>query len=140
MAIVNAVTTVKNMLSNNWTAANTDNITPTIDFKENVKRVNAHGSVILIYQRAINDKKMGLGWSVVNRSYEITIDVHTTKGKAHYVLLQAEIERILNADALNPGDSFNFLDPDGLFTDVTNYPNYNHGSKEIRLIKYIDSR
>ena len=140
MSISDAVKTIKDLLSTNWNSVNTDNITPIIDYSENKKRLDIRDSALLVYERAITDKKMGLGWTRVNRSYNIVIDIYTTRGRTHFTKLLAEMERILNENAVNPPNNYNFLDPDGALTIPQNYPHFNHGVKEITLIKYTDGR
>lgn len=103
------MTTVKTILTNNWTAANTDSITPTFIFITDKKRLDfgSNRAFILIHVPRNNTKPAGVGPSgkhEVNK-YELDIRVMGADYRSTFLKIIEETKRILQANKVNPYSS-----------------------------------
>jgi len=110
--------TIINVLTNNWTASNTDSITPTIGRVTDYKRIDvASTDWVLCYEideiwepNAIGGKE----WATIN---DVSIDIRTTYNstmnvanlRSHVVKIADEVKRIIKANIANPDANFQLL-------------------------------
>jgi len=104
------------LLSNNWNDSNTDSLTPTVQRIETSKSVDFGNTKdwILIHVPRKIQQAAGVGVAKKNVLTNVDIDVRTkdTTSKAHFLLVIAEVERILDDNIKTPGGSFTILNPD----------------------------
>lgn len=98
--------TVKTILTNNWTAANTDSITPTFSLITDKKRIDFGGNRvnILIHVPRDNTKPSGIGPGGKNEIYRYEIDIRVLGADYRSTFLKCveETKRIIQANKVNP--------------------------------------
>jgi hypothetical protein len=107
------VSTLKSILSDNWIAANTDNFTPTFNFRENYKRIDPQRTATdycLLYEVAFSEWPRGLGYSHYGTRNRITVELWTAKGRTHFLKMYNEVERICIANRISPGGGQSYLE------------------------------
>ena len=113
------------LLDNEWETNNTEGNKPCIDKITEYKRYNygANKDAILIHRNQKQNSKSGLGAGNKDTVNNIKIDIRTIgKGcEDHWLLVVAEVERILDANIINPGDVGVYceLNPDSQQEDVS---------------------
>lgn len=112
--MVDALTTVKTLLTAQWTAGNTDSLTPTIDFVVNRKLVDAaNGDWVLLYEVDEGIDPFGIGGSEWAHDNIISCDIRTTYKRVpidqirpHLIKVKDEVLRILKANVADPDGDF----------------------------------
>lgn len=110
------------LLTDNWNAANTDSITPTIEAVYKGKRRTIVGTPrILVYSTGETQQARGIGNAVKRKDHNISIDLRSitdpqvaardtiTEGRTHAIKLRKEIERILDTKVKNPTTEYQEL-------------------------------
>ena len=111
---VDPVQTIVDLLKTNWNTDNTDDLKPTMMRIDEGKRFDARGddSVILCYAPAPQTIKIiGLGALREETRDRISIDIRTMKSRVHGTKLEAEVRRIINANAKSPSANYQYLEP-----------------------------
>lgn len=124
---------LQDLLTNNWNSANTNNRTPIITNRFEIKRIdfNLQGSkdYVLLREltRVIEDNGSGAN------SKQITtiavIDIRTTHSYNQMVLLREEVERILNNAQIDP-----FGNQEYEISDITDGKDLSDGL--VKLFRY----
>jgi hypothetical protein len=143
--MLDAPGTVKTLLTNNWTAVNTDNKTPVIDIVYDVKEIDLSiNDRILIYTVNETARINGIGSKKTRQDHMISIDIRsaykpnkdttkstmsTTTGHEHLLKLKEEVERIITTYSNNPGGGYQAILPDGT--------NQNLSDKFKNLWRYV---
>jgi CCR4-NOT transcriptional regulation complex NOT5 subunit len=112
--LTDAVSSVKTILSDNWTDTNTDTKTPEIEAVTDVKRFSGltnNQDTLLIYEGKTSLKFDGCYWGSRTRTTPVSIDIRTTDSRAHFILMMKEVDRICNAKRKNPDANYNTLEP-----------------------------
>lgn len=115
--MVDPIDTVKSVLEDNWTAGNTDSLTPTFDFIVNQKElINREGDFVLLYEVDEAIKPFGMGGTRFEYSPVISIDIRTTYKivsvsdiRAHLIKLKDEVFRIINLKILDPDSDYRWM-------------------------------
>jgi hypothetical protein len=122
----NPLDTIKTLLTNNWTAANTDGVTPIIDLIYNQpKTMNlSENDFILFYSTNTLLEAAGFGGGPianVNESARIDIRVGNTEtpDDSHFRKVLAEVRRIIFSNLVNPDSNFQELAPYNQGTDLS---------------------
>lgn len=142
--VSDATATVATLLSNNWTASNTDEKTPTIDEVYERKEISvATGDWILTYNTDLDPRFNGVGSSNLKKEYVVTIDIRsgyrpdkdsslstpsTVTGHKHLLKMVEEVERIIKAKKIDPGSPFETIQPHGRAID--------HSDRRKRLYRF----
>lgn len=115
---MDVLTTIVNILTNNWNSSNTDGITPIIGKIFDYKRIDlASNDYVLCYEVDETHEPFGLGgekWATVN---DVSIDIRTTykgsmnlsEARAHAIKMADEVKRILKSKIKNPDSNFQLL-------------------------------
>jgi hypothetical protein len=143
--MLDAPGTVKNLLTDNWIAANTDNKTPVIDLVYDVKELDISiNDRILIYTVNETARINGIGSKKTRQDHRVSIDIRsaykpnkdTTKaamstvtGHEHLLNIKEEVERIITTYSNNPGGNYQAMLPDGT--------NQNLSDKFKNLWRYV---
>ena len=104
--------TVIDILKDNWTRANSDNIKPVIldiasEGPERGKRLDLQRSdYILCYETALNEEVPDLLYNFVTTRVNITVDMLTTRGRSRLRKLENEMRRVIHTQ--RKGDGVNF--------------------------------
>jgi|TARA_R100000808_G_C2132789_1_gene141681 hypothetical protein len=104
--------TVIDILKDNWTRANSDNIKPVIldiasEGPERGKRLDLQRSdYILCYETALNEEVPDLLYNFVTTRVNITVDMRTTRGRSRLRKLENEMRRVIHTQ--RKGDGVNF--------------------------------
>jgi hypothetical protein len=118
MPATDPVALVKSILSANWTAANTDNVTPSFFSPDDAEKTKA-GDVVRVYSgRPATREKMGLTYDFATYSFSVTIDAitpgtSTVTPIAHATKMREEIERIINNNKSDPDAYWHWMYVDG---------------------------
>jgi len=92
--------TVKTLLEAQWTSANVGGTTPDFYTPATVKRIDmSNKDAITIYSVARTDTKMGVTNAFRDRVDTVSIDIMTFVDYNRFMLLRAEVERILDLAA-----------------------------------------
>jgi len=120
-----------NLLSSNWNASNTDNITPTFSAVYDVKRIDLgwKGDYVLCYLVDRLPEKNSIGTASKRIIDTVSIDIRTMVSRAHLIKMRTEVERILDASLVSVGNSYDILNPDLRQLDLSN--------KAIKLWRWI---
>ncbi len=104
--------TVIDILKDNWTRANSDNIKPVIldiadEGPERGKRLDLQRSdFILCYETALNEEVPDLLYNFVTTRVNITIDLRTARGRSRMRKMENEMRRVIHTQ--RKGDGVNF--------------------------------
>lgn len=97
---------LKTLLDDNWTAANTGNRTPTVTIIYNIKKedfeLSGNKDHIFIYSNTSELKDNASGGGSKERIRNITADVRTMFTRDQVILLVNEVERIIQANEVDP--------------------------------------
>ncbi len=117
--MVDALDTIKTILTDNWNSDNTDSITPTIDFIQNHKELDmANKDYVLIYEVNESHAPFGIGGTTFAQENSVSIDIRTTYKTAditavrgHLIKIKDEVLRIVKANLDTPDSNFKLLLP-----------------------------
>ncbi len=132
MTTIDEALIVKDILEDNWVAANVNSTTPTFYYDDKIKSHDYRKDAIKIYVRSGPLRKpKGLGYMTEEVRTGISIDIRCSD-RARMFLLRDEVNRILNSVRKNPNSNY-----DNIFFDaerqVTGYANFWHYIIEITL-------
>lgn len=138
---------VLDLLSDNWTPANTSSTTPTFMKITDAKtyRFDSDGEILILAQRP-RTEPTSAGAGRLHRRKEVTLplDIRVLGQGSEALFLEAkeEMQRILGENMLNPTASFNELHPDiNIEQDLSNSTKWLWRLiKEIKLIDYLEAR
>lgn len=121
---------IKTLLTNGWTAANTDSLTPDFQISSDPsesKRVDLvnNSAVIVIYERNRQNIKNSTGKLTKRQAYNLSLKVLCQKSRSHFLKVFGEAERILDANIVDPNANYDILDPTGT------YPSKNNSTKGL---------
>lgn len=138
---------IVNLLTNSWNAANTDSLTPEIDKITEYKRYNYNKNrdAIFIHRPQPLTKASGIGTASKDVIDYLRIDIRTLGqgDEAHWFKVVTEVERILDANMLNPGSSGTYceLKPDSQHEDLSDKTHHLWRIIiPIQLVNYTKSR
>ena len=100
---------------NDWNRANTSNIKPVIadiatTLPERGKRIDLKKSdYVLVYETAHNEEAPELLYDFVTTRINITVDLRTTKSRAHQQAMENEVRRLIHTKRKGDGVSFDRL-------------------------------
>lgn len=126
---------IKDLMKNNWSAANTDEKTPTFDVVYDRKEISVSTrDWILTYNAGMTPAFNGIGSSNFKKFHAVTIDsrssyqpdkdktispLSTVTGHQHLMKLLEEIERIIKLKKNDPGGGFQVIRPNGVSADLS---------------------
>ena len=121
---MDSLDTINTLLEADWNNDNTDSITPTIgkvfDFKRIDLRFGESKDYILNYHYApYSSVPSGIGVAKKRTTDSISIDIRTMISRSHGIKVRDEVERILDANILNPSSEYQLLNPDKTCTDLS---------------------
>lgn len=137
--------TIKTLLSDNWNSTNTNSLTPNIDKVWNFSRLDVgrtENGIITLYPvppRIVTPA--GVGGQGRRTEDTIVIDIRTMKSEAQSRLMLDEVNRICNANLINPTSDYSELDPDeeeNVLHDKSN--KLFRITKEVILRQYNEAR
>lgn len=101
------------LLEDNWESGNTNDVTPTIDEVFEHKRVDLRNNdFILLYEFAPHvTEPNSIGASRKKTLDSVSIDIRTMATRAHGIKLRDEVERIIDANIINPDSSYHLAVP-----------------------------
>lgn len=100
MVTDNLISSTVTLLTTSWVAANTGNITPAIKNISDVKRIG--GDNVMVYLIASTSEDNASGALAKKNVKTIAMDCRSFISYAHALLIAEEIERILNANQIDP--------------------------------------
>ena len=100
MATDNLISSTVTLLSDNWTAANTGSVTPAIKDVSDVKRIG--GDSVLVHSIAGPVSDNASGAQTKKKVKTIVINCRSYTSHAQALLIQEEVERIMNANQVDP--------------------------------------
>lgn len=109
------------LLSQNWRTGSTQLRTPT--FKKVFDIINfnlATGDLVTTYERQVQIRPNGAGIETRHMIYPISIDIRCTHSRSQILLMLKEIDRIINANQLNPFYGFDILEANTNWIDLSN--------------------
>ena len=107
-----ALDVIKDIYSDDWARANTDNIKPVVidiaaDGPERGKRLDLQRhDYIIIYETAHNEEVPDLFYNYVTTRINITVDIRTTRGRSRLRKMEDEVRRLTHVN--RKGDGANF--------------------------------
>lgn len=114
------------LLSTNWTSGNTDSLTPEFLKITAQKRYsfNTNQDVIFAHRTKPLQEPAGVGARAKHVFHRLNLDVRVKGGQgndqeSHYLNVLAEVDRIMDANIINPTANFIELDPDGDRQDLS---------------------
>ncbi len=96
----NLISSTITLLSNNWNNSNTGSVTPAIKNVSDVKRSGGDSLMVYYISEAVSDASSGA--SSKKKTKVIAIDCRSFTSYAQGLLIKEEVERILNANQVNP--------------------------------------
>jgi len=113
MAVISdPVTSVSTLLTNSWTASNTDNTTPTISDSWDLGKKNLNrGDVIRLYEVAGTHTPNSFGSGLDKGSWRISIDISTKVSRSRLRKLYGEVLRLLRANKSSPFTDYQLVSP-----------------------------
>ncbi len=96
----NIVSKTVDLLSNNWLEANTGSIKPFIANITEVKRVS--GDSAFVYEVSEIPQDNASGAQSKKKTKVVAVDLRTLKNFAQGILMKEEVERIFNANQIDP--------------------------------------
>ncbi len=123
---VDAMQDILTLLSDNWTSANTNSLTPNFLKITAQKRYdyNDGQDVIFAHRTKPLQEPAGVGARAKHVFHRLNLDVRV-KGKqgntqeSHFFNVITEVDRIMDANIINPTANFIELDPDGDRQDLS---------------------
>ena len=100
MVTDNLISLVVTLLTANWTAANTGLVTPAIKNISDVKRIG--GDNVMVYMIAYTSEGNASGALAKKNVKTIAMDCRSFTSYAQALLIAEEVERILNANQIDP--------------------------------------
>ena len=100
MATDDLIGSVITLLGDSWTSANTGNVTPAIKNVSDVKRIG--GDNVLIYNIAHTSSDNASGAQTKKKVKTIAMDCRSFTSYAQALLIAEEVERILDANQVDP--------------------------------------
>ncbi len=100
MVTDNLISSTITLLSNSWTSANTGSVTPAIKNISDVKRTG--GDSVLIYNIGHTSEDNASGAQAKKKVKTIAFDCRSFKSYAQALLIAEEVERILDANQVDP--------------------------------------
>ncbi len=100
MATDNLISSIVTLLSNNWTAANTGTVTPALKNISDVKRIGGDSVLIYFIAETVSDNASGA--QAKKKVKTIALDCRSFKSYVQVLLIKEEVERILNANQVDP--------------------------------------
>jgi len=144
MTLTDPLDTVVTILTSGWTSGNTDSITPDINQIFDIKRIQTMtGTVssVLCYEQKAIPEMNGIGSTTRRRINPVSVDIRTSKSRAHFIKLLKEVERIWAANIINPDANFDILDPDEGWIDLSDRrKKLWRAVYDIKLIKLNEAR
>lgn len=124
MTATDEIALVKGFLTDNWTPANTDSVTPTISEIWEFKRVDVcSGDFVLLYQSGSSEiETSSIGTLGKHQTWRVSIDIRTSEkagGRTHLIKLKNEVERIISNKIVTADSNFQFIEPIS-YMDFTN--------------------
>ena len=110
--MIDAPTTMKTLLAAQWTAANTDGITPNIDIVLDASAPYAMmKDSIFTYSITYTTEPNGIGTANKTTEELVSIDARSRGTRAHMIKVISEVERILDKNMINPATGYDALMP-----------------------------
>lgn len=100
MATDNLISSVVTLLSGAWNNSNTGSVTPAIKNISDVKRTG--GDSVLVYMIAHTSEDNASGAQTKKKVKTIAMDCRSFKSYAQALLIAEEVERILDANQIDP--------------------------------------
>jgi len=100
MATDNLISSVVTLLTDNWVAANTGSSTPAFKNITDVKRIG--GDSVLIYMISHTSEDNASGALKKKKVKTVALDCRSFKNYAQALLIAEEVERILDANQIDP--------------------------------------
>ena len=115
--MVDAVKDVKTLLTNGWISANTDSITPKIDFQQAYRKLELNNhDYVLVYHTNEENVPFGLGGTCFDEDNMVTIEAYSSyKNSAisdvrtHFIKVKDEVKRIIKSKIDDPSSDFKQL-------------------------------
>ena len=112
--MVDALSTIKTVLTNNWISSNCDSITPDINYAFEKKLLSlADNDQIILYELENSIDPFGIGGIEYADLNTVSIDIRTTNKRseintirAHLIKLKDEVLRIIKANLSNPDSDY----------------------------------
>ena len=148
MAATDSVALVKKLLSDNWSAASTDSVTPIFrgrDDREELKEVTPGKDLIRVYSgRPRTRTRLGNRYEFGRYEDSVTVDVMTSGvGGAtpiapgvHITKVLEEIERIVNLKKNNPDAYWQWMEIDQLASTEAEYAKFNRALTNVILRRW----
>ncbi len=100
MATDNLISSTVSLLSTNWNNANTGSVTPALKDASDVKRIG--GDSVLVHSIAGPVSDNASGAQTKKKVKTIVINCRSFKSHAQALLISEEVERIMNANQVDP--------------------------------------
>lgn len=100
MATDNLISSIVTLLTTGWLPANTGNVTPAIKNVSDVKRIG--GDNVMVYLIAHTSEDNASGALAKKKVKTIAMDCRSFKNYAQALLIAEEVERILDANQIDP--------------------------------------
>lgn len=134
---------VVSLLEDNWTSANTDNITPDVVAGYSEKRMTAdqNHDVIRVYPYAPKDIELqSLGAPDEKNTSYVSIDVFVKRSRTHAEKVKEEVERIVNNNMKNPHADYQYIQPVRVNDQTFGMKRLFHYIVDVQLINWGVSR
>jgi len=130
------------LLNDQWQIGNTDLKMPTISKIYDLKRVDVNltdtQNYILIYSLPQLQRKNAIGSTSNQMLFPISIQILGSESRIVSFKIKNEVDRILNANIINPAYKWDILDPDGEWKDLCdrnrNYYKFVHTGMKFRKL------
>ncbi len=126
----NLISKVVTLLTNNWIAANTGSVTPTIANVQDKIRIG--GDSVLIHNISNVPQDNAPGAATKERIQVVAVVMRTFTSDAQSILIQTEIERIFNANQVDP-----FSDQIYDISDITDVQDNNEQNRNYWSMKIL---
>ena len=100
MSTDNLIDAVITLLTDNWNSANTGGVTPAIKNISDVKRIGGDSALLYNIGETVSDNAAGA--QAKKKVKTIAIDCRSFTSYSRALLIKEEVERILNANQVNP--------------------------------------
>ena len=113
MAVISdPVSSVRTLLTSNWSSGNTDDTTPTISDSWDLGKKNLNrGDVIRLYEVAGTHEPNAFGSGLDKGSWRISIDISTKSSRSRLRKLYGEVLRLLRANKTDPFTDYQMVYP-----------------------------
>ena len=126
----NLISSTVTLLSDNWTSANTGSVTPAIKNISDVKRIGGDSLMVYNISEAVSDNASGA--SSKKKTKVVAIDCRSFKSYDQALLIKEEVERILNANQIDP-----FSDQVYDISDVTSIDDISERTRGLFRFKVL---